>query len=120
MTAANGAKGTSTASTTAEVAALRAENERLRSQLARLLADLRDRTEVSVRVDLDAGPDEEMVRVEPAPRSPLGGGGLVEVHEVAERLAHVQRDMRRIEQQVEKLLWRVGDPAPPLAATDVV
>lgn len=99
-----------------EVAALRAENAVLRAQLARIVTDLRARTDVDVEVDLDAAPDGAVVRLAPAPRTPLAGAGLAEVQEVAERLAHVQRDMRRIEQQVERLLWRVGAPAPPLAA----
>jgi ubiquinone biosynthesis protein UbiJ len=100
----------------ADVAALLAENARLRAQLARIVEDLHGRADLDVHVDLDAAPTEAMVRVTPRERLVLGPGGTAEVAEVAERLAHVQRDVRRVEQQVEKLLWRVGAPAAPLAA----
>ena len=76
------------------VDALREENERLRAQLHRIVADLHDHADMEVRVDLDAPPGNAMVSVRsgPGPQAALGGNGLDEVHEVAERLLE---DFRR-------------------------
>lgn len=101
-----------------ELEALRDANARLNDQLGRILRDLVGRDDVDVRVDLDAPPGEAVVLLSPVPRPgpPPTDEALAEVREVATRLEMVQRDLVRIQQNVEKLLWRAGEaPAPPLA-----
>ncbi len=111
----------------AELTALREVNARLSAQLGRLVRDLEGRDDVDVRVDLDAPPGEAVVALSPVapragrpatphPEAGLGDEATAEVREVAARLELIQRDLVRVQQTVEKLLWRAGEaPAPPLA-----
>ena len=88
--------------------ALRAENARLNLQLAAIVEALERRPDIGVQVDLDG--DEPTITVHPTMGLPPEG--MVEVREVAERLAIMRRDMDRLHQQVEKLLWRMGQRRP--------
>lgn len=109
-----------------DTAALREANARLTVQLGRIVRDLEERDDVHVRVDLDAPPGESIVVLRPvaappppAPAAPATRGGLGdeatrEVREVALRLDVVHRDLVRLQQNVEKLLWRAGDRPAPL------
>lgn len=91
-----------------DVDALRAENARLSAQLHRIVGALEQRPDIGVHVrldDVDAVVDVSVARAVPP-------DGLAEVREVATRLEVIQRDMDRLHQQVEKLLWRLGDRRP--------
>jgi hypothetical protein len=104
--------------TRTDLDALRAENARLQDQLHRLVSDLHGRADLDVQVDLDAAEDRAMVTLAPRAVATLPPEAAAEVREVAERLGLVQRDLRRIEQQLARLLWRTGEAPAPLAATD--
>lgn len=88
--------------------ALQAENARLTAQLHRIVGALEQRPDIGVRVHLD---DEDVV-VDVSLARAVPPEGMTEVREVAARLAVIQRDMDRLRQQVEKLLWRMGDRRP--------